>query len=497
LLHAIQDARRVADPRAELERLRHDLQSRSDPVKAACAQALGQVLACLSQRGIDRAAEYAEALVAYAGFRETLRNEEIPRPSLQPDVRGALTADWLLREAPRFAQALGELDMNPVRSVLSYLRLLPVSSRGDTVAEQELRWRIALLVPRTAALTVRGVKEGRYRTTAYLRLLELARWAAERALRSPHALETVVLPAVQAVVAYHDLQRARQRPDPPKEPPGYLQQGYLDAYGRARVLLFRAEAAYWAEQMANDRLSASQIRHFFHEIRRLELMARGGGWERAWPGVLSLAPLAAAAVARGLKEQHDYRALELMVRLNVAHLEALPEPERRQAFLEGMVPHFEAILAIFNALTRGGLGPPPAVQALRGTAADLRDAAARRRAEILRQGGISTALLRRIYAHVRSFERLEPAARPAAMARLVVLTDDSLRRSEGNDDGKAELRRLVREGLDPRSGNEGDEFRQSYLPHWESVVAWFVGLGTREGVSHGHSVRADQRHHSL
>jgi hypothetical protein len=446
----------------DLETLRQELDGKQSPVPAAAAQALRHALRA-GAGDLSRVGDLLQALVGYADYRQTLRRT-VPEVTLSP-AAGEVTADWYLEGAWALASELARLDVGPVRQVLEYLR------RAAREPNPEVRaWRTALLLPLEAGSAARAMKVSRADEGARVRLLELTRWSVEAALAAPDGLERIVLPAVQAVVAFHGYERERQRnAEAPAvtAPDGYLEGGYF-ADGAPRARLFREDAVCFAHQFGTDQVTSGQIRRFFNELRRLETLSGTLPWPEVRSRLLSLVPLAADAGARGLKERRDFRALGLLVTANLRLLAALPEAEQPHAFRKGLVPHFEAVLAYFNAQA---LGVPPVAPAAAGEVL-ARDEQSLDLAERLGFNEASNSLVRGIYSHFRGLEHLDGRALGAEVERAIALSEDVLRRSPARPETLEALRTLTRQAR----GLTGAEYRGRYLPLFQNTLAWFVGL---------------------
>ena len=128
--------------------------------------------------------------------------------------------------------------------------------------------------------------------------------------------------------------------------PDYLKQGYFDAKGNLLPdLVVRANMEAFASDMANARpaLSTHQIRRFFQHCRTVEarLRAKTSPWERELTSVITLDR--AAADAFGKFPSKIPRLFHDFIQKNVAAVKT------EKDFLEGFLPHFEALVGFGSA----------------------------------------------------------------------------------------------------------------------------------------------------
>lgn len=140
--------------------------------------------------------------------------------------------------------------------------------------------------------------------------------------------------------------------DPPPERsitdlwPGYLEGGYFDPLGHLKIEYVsrdKVEPFVNAMCQARTKLTTHQVRRYFGHCRALETRLRSGGvaWEDVLPEVKKLA----IAAADGLAKQpakiprlfHDF------IQRNVDKIKT------RKDFLQGFLPHFEALVGFGQA----------------------------------------------------------------------------------------------------------------------------------------------------
>ncbi len=134
----------------------------------------------------------------------------------------------------------------------------------------------------------------------------------------------------------------------PMFPDGYLQGGYFDKEGNILPEVIQK----WPEQLAQtfrrEGLTSTQLRRFFNRIRAIEQQALR--FERMKEGILSLIPIAAAAVGRGTAPEVFKQFIDKNVHLAV---------NSQDSFSRGFMTHFQSVVAYlkyYENLPRGGRG---------------------------------------------------------------------------------------------------------------------------------------------
>jgi hypothetical protein len=129
----------------------------------------------------------------------------------------------------------------------------------------------------------------------------------------------------------------------------YLVGGYFDTDGHLRVeYVDREHMEPLAREMADDRLSSGQARRFFTHCRMVETLLKAHGksperlaalWAVQFPAFVRLDVFAADALAKQKvpKLFHDF------IERNVNAVRT------QKDFLEGFMPHFEALIGFGNA----------------------------------------------------------------------------------------------------------------------------------------------------
>jgi len=131
--------------------------------------------------------------------------------------------------------------------------------------------------------------------------------------------------------------------------PDYLRHGYFDDEGTLRVeFVERALVDPLVKAMANAHppLTAAQLRRFFQHCRRVEtrLRSRESTWAQVRPKVMFLD--AAAQDAAGKRPAKIPKLFFEFITRNIAALKA------ERDFLEGFVPHFEALVGFGSLYLR-------------------------------------------------------------------------------------------------------------------------------------------------
>ncbi len=128
--------------------------------------------------------------------------------------------------------------------------------------------------------------------------------------------------------------------------PDYLKDGYFDANGCLKIeYVSRDKVEPLVKAMCADRtgLTSHQIRRYFGHCRAIETRLKSGGatWESLWPEVKKLDIAAADGAAKQPPKIpalfHDF------IRYNVAAIKT------QKDFLDGFLPHFEAIVGFGQA----------------------------------------------------------------------------------------------------------------------------------------------------
>jgi CRISPR type III-A-associated protein Csm2 len=131
----------------------------------------------------------------------------------------------------------------------------------------------------------------------------------------------------------------------------YLKGGYFDAEGNLRIeYVSRERVERLAQEMcATGTLTTHQIRRYFGHCRAVETKLRGTGveWLAIWPMIkkldISAADGAAKQPAPKIPELfHDF------IRSNIAAIKS------QKDFLEGFLPHFEAVIGFGQAHFKSG-----------------------------------------------------------------------------------------------------------------------------------------------
>lgn len=131
--------------------------------------------------------------------------------------------------------------------------------------------------------------------------------------------------------------------------PDYLSQGYFDAKGNLLPdLVIRNNMEPFASDMANGRppLTSHQIRRFFQHCRAIEarLRAKTSTWERELTEFKKLD--VAVADAFGKSPPKVPEIFRDFIQKNVAAVKT------EKDFLEGFLPHFEALVGFGSAYFR-------------------------------------------------------------------------------------------------------------------------------------------------
>lgn len=128
--------------------------------------------------------------------------------------------------------------------------------------------------------------------------------------------------------------------------PDYLAKGYFNDDGNLRIdYVSREKVEPLVRAMCEDRggLTTHQVRRYFGHCRAVEtrVKAAGAAWESAWPAVKKLDIAAADGAAKQPPRIptlfHDF------IRRNVAAIKS------RKDFVEGFLPHFEALVGFGQA----------------------------------------------------------------------------------------------------------------------------------------------------
>jgi len=125
----------------------------------------------------------------------------------------------------------------------------------------------------------------------------------------------------------------------PLLPPNYLANGYFDSDGNLlpEVILDWARAIAYG--LYEGRMMTAQLRRFFAEVRRIELMLRrGANFKRVQAEILKLPGYADDAVKKN-------KAPSLFQRFIEQNIKWAGYGERE--FLVGFVNHFECVVAFF------------------------------------------------------------------------------------------------------------------------------------------------------
>ncbi len=131
----------------------------------------------------------------------------------------------------------------------------------------------------------------------------------------------------------------------------YLKGGYFDAQGNLRIeYVSRERVEQLAQAMcASGQLTTHQIRRYFGHCRAVETKLRWAGveWLAIWPMIkkldISAADGAAKQPAPKIPELfHDF------IRSNIAAIKS------QKDFLEGFLPHFEAVIGFGQAHFKSG-----------------------------------------------------------------------------------------------------------------------------------------------
>lgn len=143
----------------------------------------------------------------------------------------------------------------------------------------------------------------------------------------------------------------RQTPDETVEQrwPDYLKGGYFDDGGNLKIeYVSREKVEPLVRTMCNDPggLTTHQVRRYFGHCRAIEtrLKASGAPWSKVWPEVKKLDIAAADGAAKNPPKIpalfHDF------IRRNVAAI------KNEKDFVEGFLPHFEALVGFGQAYFR-------------------------------------------------------------------------------------------------------------------------------------------------
>ena len=130
------------------------------------------------------------------------------------------------------------------------------------------------------------------------------------------------------------------RPPLPKFPDSYFK---TDDQGRSYLqpaFVSKGKVDPWAKCFADDRLTTGQIRRFFNHCREIErrLKVDGESWHQVSAGFEALCYHAQNAFAA----RKIPREFQNFIDENVKRVVAEQEP--RRAFLDGFLPHFEALV---------------------------------------------------------------------------------------------------------------------------------------------------------
>jgi CRISPR type III-A-associated protein Csm2 len=128
--------------------------------------------------------------------------------------------------------------------------------------------------------------------------------------------------------------------------PNYLQDGYFDEQGHLKVeYVSRDKVEPLVRAMCQDRtgLTTHQVRRYFGHCRAIETRLRASrvAWASVWPDVKKLDIAAADGASKRPSKIsavfHDF------IRCNVAAIRS------EKDFLEGFLPHFEAVVGFGQA----------------------------------------------------------------------------------------------------------------------------------------------------
>lgn len=122
--------------------------------------------------------------------------------------------------------------------------------------------------------------------------------------------------------------------------PGYLAGGYFAPEGHLHLdLVCRRRAEELARALRAEGLTSTQIRRYFGHCRRVEAKLRTGklAWDDARPLICKLEAAAADAARRA--QPKIPRTFFEFIQRNVEKIEC------QRDFLDGFIPHFEAIVA--------------------------------------------------------------------------------------------------------------------------------------------------------
>ena len=131
--------------------------------------------------------------------------------------------------------------------------------------------------------------------------------------------------------------------------PDYLSSGYFDKTGNLLpALVVRSNIQKFAADMANARpaLTTHQVRRYFQHCRAIEarLRSQTSTWQREITAFMTLDRAAADAFGKAPAKIpqlfHDF------IQLNVAAVKT------EKDFLEGFLPHFEALIGFGSAYFR-------------------------------------------------------------------------------------------------------------------------------------------------
>ena len=128
----------------------------------------------------------------------------------------------------------------------------------------------------------------------------------------------------------------------PKFPDTYFK---TDNQGRSYLqpaFVSKGKVVPWAKCFADGRLTTGQIRRFFNHCREIErrLNVDGESWHQVSAGFEALCYHAQNAVAARKIPQEFQNFIDE----NVKRVVAEKEPRRARAFLDGFLPHFEALV---------------------------------------------------------------------------------------------------------------------------------------------------------
>ncbi len=122
-----------------------------------------------------------------------------------------------------------------------------------------------------------------------------------------------------------------------------LKKGYYDEKGNLRKELIVEEAEKIGERFVRDRLSKSQIRNFFNEVKALEEKIKVNSFDKNFPFILMLMAKASYAYKQGKSNSKIPKSFYEFINVNIN----LIEKKGDQDTFQGFVTFFETVVAYF------------------------------------------------------------------------------------------------------------------------------------------------------